>query len=124
MFENQVIFKAGNKIDSAKSKFFIIKNKTNKELVMKFFSPSDRNEISKNAKVIYTIHRNRKEIKTDSIVYGNIREGKYLANIKYDFEKGDDVAGYFSEFVMIKNPQIKDSVLMGNNSIYFIEKFE
>lgn len=124
LFENQVIFKAGNKIDSAKSKFFIIKNKTNKELVMKFFSPSDRNEISKNAKVIYTIHRNRKEIKTDSIVYGNIREGKYLANIKYDFEKGDDVAGYFSEFVMIKNPQIKDSVLMGNNSIYFIEKFE
>jgi len=124
LFENQVIFKAGNKIDSAKSKFFIIKNKTKKELVMKFFSPSNRNEISKNAKVIYTIHRNRKEIKTDSIVYGNIREGKYLANIKYDFEKGDDVAGYFSEFVMIKNPQIKDSVLMGNNSIYFVEKFE
>ncbi|WP_426275890.1 hypothetical protein ACN9MN_14080 [Chryseobacterium sp. S-02] len=124
VFENQVIFKAGNKIDSAKSKFFIIENKTKKELVMKFFSPSDRNEISKQAKVIYTIYRNRKDIKTDSIVFGNIREGKYITNIKYDFKKGDDVSGYFSEFVMIKNPKIKDSVLMGNNSIYFIEKFE
>lgn len=124
VFKNQIIFRKHDKVDSANSKFFIVKNKTEKELTMKFFSPSDKNEISKKAKVIYTIHRNRKEIKTDSIVYGNIREGKYLANIKYDFEKGDDVAGYFSEFVMIKNPQIKDSVLMGNNSIYFIEKFE
>jgi hypothetical protein len=124
VFKNQIIFKEHNKIDSSMSKFFIIKDKTQKELVMKFFSPKMKDEISKKAKIKYTIHRNRKEIKTDSIVYGNVKEGKYLSEIKYDFKKGDDVAGYFSEFVMAKDLKNKDSIIMGNNSIYFIEKFE
>lgn len=123
VFKNQIIFKEHNKIDSSASKFFIIKNKTENELAMKFFSPSMRDEISKKAKIIYTIHRNRKKIKTDSIVYENIKEGKYFTNIKYDFKKGDDVSGYFSEIAMAKSPTGKDSLTMGNNSMYFIEKF-
>lgn len=123
VFKNQIIFKEHNKIDSSVSKFFIIKNKTENELAMKFFSPSMRDEISKRAKIIYTIHQNRKEIKTDSIVYDNLKGGKYSAVIKYNFKKGDDVSGYFSEIVMAKSPMDKDSLTMGNNSMYFIEKF-
>ncbi|MDH6252152.1 hypothetical protein M2347_001879 [Chryseobacterium sp. H1D6B] len=83
-----------------------------------------RDEISKKARIIYTIHRNRKEIKTDSIVYKNAKGGKYLANIKYNFRKGDGTAGYFSEITVSKSPKSKDSFMMGNNSIYFIEKVE
>lgn len=123
VFKNQIIFKEHNKIDSAASKFFITKSKSFKELSIKFFSPEMKDEISKKAKVIYTIHQNRKEIKTDSIVYENVKGGKYLANIKYNFKRGDDVAGYFSEVAVTKSPKNKDSLMMGNNSIYFIEKF-
>ena len=124
VFKNQIIFKEHNKIDSSRSKFFIIKDKSFKDLSIKFFSPEMKDAISKKAKVIYTIHRNRKEIKTDSIVYKNTKEGKYLASIKYDFKKGDDVAGYFSEIAISKSPKSKDSLILGNNSIYFIERFE
>jgi hypothetical protein len=124
VFKNQIIFKEHNKIDSSASKFFITKHKSLRELCIKFFSPEMRDEVSKKVKIVYTIHRDRKEIKTDSIVYKNAKGGKYLANIKYDFRKGDDVAGYFSEIVVSKSPTSKDSLMMGNNSIYFIEDFE
>lgn len=125
VFKNQIIFKAPNqKIDTAKSKFYLIENKTRKGLLYSFFSPEMENEISKEAKVIYTIYRNRKEIKIDSVVYKNVKEGKYFADVKYDFKKGDHISGYFSEIVTARDPRIKDSLLLGNNSIYFIEKFE
>ncbi|MDF2932482.1 MAG: hypothetical protein K0R36_1813 [Chryseobacterium sp.] len=124
VFKNQIIFKEHGKIDFSNSKFYLIENKTNKGLLFKFFSPEMRDEISKDAKVVYTIRRNRKEIKTDSIVYKNSKVGRYLAEIKYDFNKGDDISGYFSEIVTAKDSKSKDSLVMGNNSIYFIEKFE
>lgn len=123
VFKNQIIFKEHNKIDSSTSKFYIVKDKSLKSVQLKFFSPKIQEELSKEAKVMYTIHRNRKVVKTDSIVYKNVREGKYLADIKYNFKKGDDVSGYFSEIVMAKSPNNKDSLIMGNNSIYFIERF-
>ncbi|AZB27834.1 hypothetical protein EB354_00230 [Chryseobacterium balustinum] len=124
VFENQIIFKEHGKIDSSNSKFYLVENKTLQGLSYKFFSPEMKNEISKEAKVIYTIYRNRKEIKIDSVVYKNVKEGKYFADVKYDFKKGDHISGYFSEIVTARDPRIKDSLLLGNNSIYFIEKFE
>ncbi|MCY0979182.1 hypothetical protein PGH12_14940 [Chryseobacterium wangxinyae] len=124
VFENQITFKEHGKIDSSNSKFYLVENKTLQGLLYKFYSPKMENEISKEAEVVYTIYRNRKEIKTDSIVYKNVKEGKYRAGIKYDFKKGDHVAGYFSEIVSAKDTKIKDSLILGNNSIYFIEKFE
>ncbi|WP_159479489.1 hypothetical protein [Chryseobacterium sp. 18068] len=124
VFENQIIFKEHGKIDSSNSKFYLVENKTLQGLSYKFFSPEMKNEISKEAKAIYTIYRNKKEIKIDSIVYKNAKEGKYFADIKYDFKKGDHLAGYFSEIVSAKDPKSKDSLILGNNSIYFIEKFE
>lgn len=124
VFKNQIIFRAANKkIDSAKSKFFIIKEKNKKEVILKFFSPEGKDELSKKAKVMYTILRDSKELKNDSIVYQNIEEGKYLAHIKYDFKKGDKIRGYFSEYVMLKSSK-KDTIVVGNNTIYFREKIE
>jgi hypothetical protein len=123
-FENQFIFKEHGKIDSSNSKFYLVENKNLQGLSYKFFSPKMKNEISKEAEVVYTIYRNRKEIKTDSVVYKNVEEGKYLADIKYDFLKGDHISGYFSEIVSATDPKRKDSLILGNNSIYFIEKFE
>ncbi|WP_143884205.1 hypothetical protein [Chryseobacterium binzhouense] len=123
-FKNQIIFKEHGKIDSSHSKFYLVENKTYKGLLYKFFSPEIKNEIYKEAKVIYTIYRDRKEIKIDSFVYKNVKEGKYFADIKYGFKKGDHISGYFSEIVSAKDPKRKDSLILGNNSIYFIEKFE
>lgn len=126
VFKNQIIFKEHNKIDSSLSKFYIIKNKTLKELELNFFSPKTKDEISKEAKIWYTILRNSKEIKKDSILYKNMKmkEGKYHINIEYDFKKGDKVKGYFSEYVLLTSPKNKDSITVGNNTIYFKEKFE
>lgn len=123
VFKNQIIFKEYNKIDSSVSKFYV-KQKTAKELVMNFFSPKVKDEIYKEAKIRYLILRNSKEIKKDSIIYKNMKmkEGKYLINIKYDFKKDDIVKGYFGETVLL-NGKNKDSIVMGDNTIYFIERF-
>jgi len=123
VFKNQIIFKENNKIDSSTSKFYTIKSKTPKELILKFFSPSIKDELKKEAKVGYRVLRGSKVLKDDSIAYKNVKEGKYLTNIKFNFKKGDKIAGVFSEFVMAKDPKSKDSLIMGNNSIYFIERF-
>jgi hypothetical protein len=125
VFKNQIIFKEYNKIDSSVSKFYI-KEKTPKELVLSFFSPKTKDEISKEAKIWYSILRNSKEIKRDSILYKNMKmkEGKYRINIEYDFKKGDNVKGYFGESVLLTSPKNKDSITMGDNTIYFKENFE
>ena len=124
VFKNQIIFKEHGKIDSSNSKFYLIENKTQKGLSYMFFSPKMKDEVYKEAKIIYTIYRNKKEIKIDSVVYKNVKEGKYLADVKCDFKKGDHISGYFSEIVSAKDPKRKDSLILGNNSIYFIERFE
>ena len=126
VFKNQIIFKENNKIDSSTSKFYKVRNKTSKELVLNFFSPKTKDEIFKVAKIQYFILRKSKEIKIDSVHYNNMemKEGKYLINIKYNFEKGDIVKGYFGENVALKNPKNKDSIFVGDNTIYFKEKFE
>ena len=123
VFKNQLIFKENNKIDSSVSKFYV-KEKTAKELKFNFFSPKVKNEVSKEAKIRYIIFRNSKEIKKDSVLYKNMKmkEGKYLINIKYDFKKGDIVKGYFGEIVLL-SPKNKDSIVIGDNTIYFKEKF-
>ncbi|TZF92554.1 hypothetical protein FW781_21195 [Chryseobacterium panacisoli] len=122
-FKNQIIFKEHNKIDSSKSKFYIAKEKSFKHILLKFFSPKIEEEVSKEAKIGYRILRGSKVLKDDSLTYKNKKDGIYLTNIKFDFQKGDKLAGAFSEFVMAKNPKSKDSLIMGNNSIYFIERF-
>lgn len=126
VFKNQIIFKEHGKIDSVNSKFYLVENKTLQGLSYKFFSPEMKNEISKEAKVIYTVYRNRKEIKKDSVVYKNMqmKQGKYLADLRFEFKKGDHVSGYFTEYVSSKPDTKGDSILLGSNSIYFIEKFE
>lgn len=124
VFKNQIIFKEHGKIDSANSKFYLVENKSLQGLSYKFFSPEMKSEISKEAKIIYTIYRNKKEIKIDSVVYKNAKRGKYFTDIRYDFKRGDHLAGYFSEIVSAQDPKSKDSTILGNNSIYFIEKFE
>lgn len=126
-FKNQIIFKARNqKIDTAKSKFYITKTKNPQELVLVFFSPKLDNEIRKEAKIKYIIFRNSKELKIDSLSYKNMHNkvGKYLAKIKYDFNKGDRISGYFSELVSSNQSSKTDSIFLGSNSIYFKEKFE
>jgi len=125
-FENQIIFKEHGKIDSSNSKFYFIKNKTQKELLYKFFSPVMKDEVYKEAKIIYTIYRNRKEIKIDSVVYKNMqmKKGNYLGDLRFEFKKGDHVSGYFTEYVSSKPNTKSDSIFLGSNSIYFIEKFE
>ncbi|WP_185289858.1 hypothetical protein [Chryseobacterium lactis] len=123
VFKNQIIFKEHNKIDSSKSKFYITKEKSFKHILLKFFSPKIEEEVSKEAKVGYRILRGSKVLKDDSLTYKNNKDGIYLTNIKFDFQKGDKLAGAFSEFVMAKSPRSKDSLIMGNNSIYFIERF-
>jgi hypothetical protein len=124
VFKNQIIFKENNKIDSSTSKFYLTKSKTPKELILKFFSPKMKDELSKEAKIGYRIYRGSKRIKEDSITYKDIKEGKYLTKINFTFKKGDNVLGAFSEFVTSKSPRSKDSLIMGNNSIYFREKIE
>jgi len=124
IFKNQIIFKDHNKIDSSVSKFYVLKDKTPKKLVLYFFSPKMKDMLTNNTKVAYRIYRDSKKIKTDSIVYKNVKDGKYFAYIKYDFKKGDRIKGYFSDFAMLKNPKNKDSLLVGDNTIYFRESFE
>ncbi|MFP3599338.1 hypothetical protein [Chryseobacterium sp. SIMBA_029] len=124
IFKNQVIFKEHNKIDSSVSKFYVLKDKNLNKLILYFFSPKMKDMLSNNTKVAYRIYRGSKKIKTDSIVYKNIKNGKYFAYIKYDFKKGDKIKGYFSDFALLKNPKSKDSLLVGDNTIYFREKIE
>lgn len=124
VFKNQIVFKEHNKIDSSASKFYITKDKNPKELVLKFFSPKMKDELSKEAKVGYRIYRGSKRIKDDSIIYKDAKEGKYLSKINFTFKKGDKIVGSFSEFVTSKSSRSKDSLIMGNNTIYFIEKIE
>ncbi len=125
-FENQIIFKEHGKIDSSNSKFYLVENKNLHGLSYKFFSPKMKNEISKEAKVNYTIYRNKKEIKRDSAVYKNMqmKQGKYFIDLRFEFKKGDHVSGYFTEYVSSKSNTKTDSIFLGSNSIYFIEKFE
>ena len=123
-FENQMIFKEYGKIDSSISKFYLIKHKSLQNLKLKFFSPESKNEISKEAKVRYLVYRKRKVIKEDSITYKNSKSGKYLAEIKFNFKKGDYITGYLSEISVMEKSKMKDSIFMGNNSIYFIEDFD
>jgi len=101
----------------------LLKVKSFKHILLKFFSPKIEEEVSKEAKIGYRILRGSKVLKDDSLTYKNKKDGIYLTNIKFDFQKGDKLAGAFSEFVMAKNPKSKDSLIMGNNSIYFIERF-
>lgn len=123
-FENQIIFKEHGKIDSGISKFFIVQHKSLQRLKLKFFSPEIKNEISKEATIKYRVYRKKKVINEDSIIYRNSKTGQYLADIKFDLKKGDYITGYLTELVRLGANKKKDSLFMGENSMYFIEDFD
>ncbi len=123
--KNQIIFSNNGIIDSVNSKFYNLfwKSENGKRtLYLNFYSPRNESELFASASIRYFIGRDKKKIIEDSFVLKN-GDGIYREKVDYDFKKGDKISGYFSEFVNIKK-ETKDSVFIGNNTIYFHKKVE
>lgn len=120
---NQVIFSDKGIIDTLKSKFYHIEWKVEKGvkiIKLNFYSPRNKEEKFMRADLNYFISNNGKKIKKSLMDNNN---GKYEIKIPLEYKKGDEIIGYFSEYI---NQSVKkeDSVYLANNTIYFYKKFE
>ncbi len=123
--QNQIIFSDNGKIDSSASKFYtskIINKNDSQKLILSFFSPQNSRYTFEKATIKYFIGNNKKNILKDSIILQDSK-GIYRTKINYNFKKGDEIFGYFSEYT-ISNEISNDSVKLGNNTMYFHKKFE
>lgn len=120
---NQVIFSDKGIIDTLKSKFYHIEWKVEKGvkiIKLNFYSPRNKEEKFMRADLNYFISNNGKKIKKSLMDNNN---GKYEIKIPLEYKQGDEIIGYFSEYI---NQSVKkeDSVYLANNTIYFYKKFE
>jgi hypothetical protein len=120
---NQVIFSDKGIIDTLKSKFYHIEWKVEngvKIMKLNFYSPRNKEEKFMRADLNYFISNNGKKIKKSLMENNN---GKYEIKIPLEYKKGDEIIGYFSEYIS-QSVKKEDSVYLANNTIYFYKKVE
>ena len=120
---NQVIFSDKGIIDTLKSKFYHIEWKVEngvKIMKLNFYSPRNKEEKFMRADLNYFISNNGKKIKKSLMENNN---GKYEIKIPMEYKKGDEIIGYFSEYIS-QSVKKEDSVYLANNTIYFYKKVE
>ena len=120
---NQVIFSDKGIIDTLKSKFYDIEWKVEngvKIMKLNFYSPRNKEEKFMRADLNYFISNNGKKIKKSLMENNN---GKYEIKIPLEYKKGDEIIGYFSEYIS-QSVKKEDSVYLANNTIYFYKKVE
>ena len=87
---------------------------------LNFYSPRNKEEKFMRADLNYFISNNGKKIKKSLMENNN---GKFEIKIPLEYKKGDEIIGYFSEYIS-QSVKKEDSVYLANNTIYFYKKVE